>query len=290
MAEGTGLLNRQQIFCSWVQIPSRLRLMLNFLHLKLVRLEPLENWQMGIQDPASLVLQMINFYHLWSYIVVIIAVAVCWRLLRAFVKFNEKPNPTQNFTPSSLLEVVWTILPGILIMCLLAFPGLLIAGSLEDPTVSRLNVKFVGHSAYWTCSYTDAVLLPDGTVYTTGFKLDSRLIRTTEREIILEGKLAVHADWQRELHYPHLPTGVPIRVVMTSAERFHTWTIPSLGIIKCETWPGKIRYADVLIKKPCVFYGQCSEIDGVRHSYMPIVVKGVPEAEFKAWRLTRINK
>lgn len=264
--------------------------MLNLLQFKLVLLlDAPENWQMGIQDPASPALQgMIKFHHFLMYFVIMIAVAVCWMLARAYIHFNEKANSIpQIFTHSSWLEIVWTILPAILLLCI-AVPSFSLLYSLDAGPEPKVTIKIVGHQWYWTYEYSDFFLLADGTVHRDGFIVESYMIPTKDLSL---GRLRL-LDVEQEVtgkNLPHIPIKVPVRLLITSADILHSWSVPSLGV-KVDACPGRLSQVILFIDRRGTFYGQCSEICGVKHGYMPIVVKGVPEAEFKAWRLTRVNK
>ena len=124
-------------------------------------------------------------------------------------------------------------------------------------------------------------MLTDGkTLHKDGFEIESRMVNTadlnTGRLRLLETDVADNGE-----NLPHFPIDVPIRLLITSADILHCWSVPSFGI-KVDACPGRLSQTILFIDRPGTFYGQCSEICGVKHGYMPIVIKGVSESEFKA--------
>lgn len=162
------------------------------------------------------------------------------------------------------IETIWTIIPAI-ILIFLALPSLRLLYLLDEVGDCSLTVKSIGHQWYWSYEYSDFL----------NIEFDSYMVPTNELE---------SGDF-RLLEVDHrvvLPTQTDIRVLVTSADVIHSWTVPSLGI-KADAVPGRLNQLSFYVKYPGVFYGQCSEICGANHSFMPIVVEAVPLKNFMEW-------
>ena len=162
------------------------------------------------------------------------------------------------------IETIWTIIPAF-ILVFLALPSLRLLYLLDEVGDCRLTVKRIGHQWYWRYEYSDFL----------DIEFDSYIIPTNELE---------PGDF-RLLEVDHrvvLPTQTDIRVLVTSADVIHSWTVPSLGV-KADAVPGRLNQLSFYIKYPGVFYGQCSEICGANHSFMPIVLEAIPLENFMEW-------
>ena len=162
------------------------------------------------------------------------------------------------------IETIWTVIPAI-ILVFLALPSLRLLYLLDEVGDCSLTVKSIGHQWYWSYEYSDFL----------NIEFDSYMVPTNELE---------SGDF-RLLEVDHrvvLPTQTDIRVLVTSADVIHSWTVPSLGI-KADAVPGRLNQLRFYVKYPGVFYGQCSEICGANHSFMPIVVEAVPLKNFMEW-------
>ena len=162
------------------------------------------------------------------------------------------------------IETIWTVIPAI-ILVFLALPSLRLLYLLDEVGDCSLTVKSIGHQWYWSYEYSDFL----------NIEFDSYMIPTNELE---------SGDF-RLLEVDHrvvLPTQTDIRVLVTSADVIHSWTVPSLGI-KADAVPGRLNQLRFYVKYPGVFYGQCSEICGANHSFIPIVVEAVPLKNFMEW-------
>jgi len=162
------------------------------------------------------------------------------------------------------IETIWTVIPAI-ILIFLALPSLRLLYLLDEVGDCSLTVKSIGHQWYWSYEYSDFL----------NIEFDSYIVPTNELE---------RGDF-RLLEVDHrvvLPTQTDIRVLVTSADVIHSWTVPSLGV-KADAVPGRLNQLRFYVKYPGVFYGQCSEICGANHSFIPIVVEAVPLKNFMEW-------
>jgi cytochrome c oxidase subunit 2 len=232
-----------------------------------------ESWQMGFQDPATPVMEGIIFFHNYlMFFLIVIGALVFYLLGFAIVKFSEEKMPVPNkFTHSSILEIVWTILPA-LVLLLIAVPSFTLLYSLDELVDPVITVKIIGHQWYWSYEYSDyATLKGGGTI-----AYDSYMVPTSE--LAPTGALRLLEVDNRLV----LPTNTHIRLLVTSADVIHSWAVPSFGI-KVDATPGRLSQASLFIKRAGSYYGQCSEICGVNHAFMPIVVRTAPVDQFVNW-------
>jgi len=237
-----------------------------------------EPWQLGFQDPATPAMEgMIDFHDYIMVFLTVIAVFVLWMLIQVLVKFNENANPVSvKFTHSSLLEIVWTILPAAILM-LIAVPSFGLLYSLDELIDPTVTLKVVGHQWYWSYEYSDYATLEGG----ESLNFDSYMIAT---EDLTHGSFRLLEVDNRVI----LPVNTHIRVLVTAADVLHSWAVPSFGI-KVDACPGRLSQASLFIKREGTYYGQCSEICGVNHGFMPIVVKGVSVDNFVTWIAAKLD-
>jgi cytochrome c oxidase subunit 2 len=244
-----------------------------------------ESWQLGTQDPATPVMEgMIFFHNYLLFFLIVIGAFVIWLLCYIIINFNEHSNPVaQKFTHSSLLEIVWTIIPA-LVLLLIAVPSFALLYSIDEVIDPTVTLKVVGHQWYWSYEYSDYATLEGGET----INFDSYMVPTEDLAII-EGsgssKSVKSHNLLRLLEVDNrvvLPINTHIRVLVTAADVLHSWCIPSFGI-KLDACPGRLCQTSLFIKREGVYYGQCSEICGVNHGFMPIVVKGVSVDGYINW-------
>ena len=224
------------------------------------------NWQLGFQEAATPVMEFATRFHNFLLIVIFaITVFVLVLLLFAIVRFSEKRNPTPSRTThNSLVEVAWTAIP-VLVLMVIAIPSFRLL-FLTDRTVDAdMTIKAIGRQWYWTYEYPDhgdfafdAFIIPDEDIQPGQL----RLLETDNRVVV--------------------PVGKKVRLLTTSSDVLHAWAVPSFGV-KMDSVPGRTNETWFLVSEPGVYYGQCSELCGAGHGFMPITVEAVPEAEFNAW-------
>nr|WNH24203.1 cytochrome c oxidase subunit II [Taaningichthys bathyphilus] len=217
--------------------------------------------QLGFQDAASPVMEELLHFHDHALMVVILISTLVFYIIVAMVstKLTNK-----YIIDSQAIEVVWTILPGA-ILILIAIPSLRILYLMDEINDPHLTVKAVGHQWYWSYEYTDyedlafdAYMIPTQDLLPGQF----RLLETDHRMVV--------------------PVESPIRMLVSAEDVLHSWAVPSLGV-KMDAIPGRLNQTAFLTSRPGVFYGQCSEICGANHSFMPIVVEAVPLNHFENW-------
>jgi len=237
-----------------------------------------EPWQLGLQDPASPVVEgMLHFHNYIMLFLITIGLFVVWMLYQVVNSFNEEVNPVaQKFVHSSLLEIVWTIIPA-LVLLLIAIPSFALLYSLDELIDPSTTLKVVGHQWYWSYEYSDYVTLEGG----ESLNFDSYMIATND---LTHGSFRLLEVDNRVV----LPVNTHIRLLVTAADVLHSWAVPSFGI-KVDACPGRLSQASLFIKREGVYYGQCSEICGVNHGFMPIVVKATPVDEFTSWIASKLD-
>jgi cytochrome c oxidase subunit 2 len=235
-----------------------------------------EKWQFGFQDPATPTAEgMIFFHNYLVYFILCIGIFVVWMLYKILKLFSENKELTiQNFCHASLLEFWWTIIPA-LILLLIAIPSFNLLYSLDEIVNPSITVKIVGHQWYWSYEYSDFATTKGLLNY------DSYMIPTD--------KLTLGAFRLLEVdHRLVLPINTHIRLLVTSADVLHSWAVPSFGI-KVDACPGRLSQASLFIKRIGVYYGQCSEICGVNHGFMPIVVKAITVNNYTKWLFAKLS-
>ena len=241
-----------------------------------------EPWQLYLQDPATPILEgMIYFHNYLILIMVFVTIFVMWMLAKVVLKFNHEDNPTPNvFSHSSLLEIVWTIIPAIILL-IIAAPSFSLLYSLDESIDPDMTLKIIGHQWYWSYEYSDPVRYPNEPIwYHDGVMFDSYMV--PESDLTTGDIRLLEVD-----NRIHLPAFKHIRLLVTSADVIHSWAMPSFGI-KIDACPGRLSQGSLYITKTGTFFGQCSEICGVNHGFMPIVVNVTDSTEFKDWLVNKI--
>ncbi|MEL6528592.1 MAG: cytochrome c oxidase subunit II [Pseudomonadota bacterium] len=202
-------------------------------------------------------------------IVTVISLFVLGLLLYVVVRFNRRTNPVPSKTThNTLIEVVWTVVP-VLILVVIAVPSItLLARQYETPPENAVTIKATGYQWYWGYTYPD-----HGDV-----EIISNML--SDADALANGEPAQLAVDNRMV----VPAGVPLRIQTTAADVIHAFAVPSLWF-KMDAVPGRLNEKLLTIEEPGVYYGQCSELCGTRHAYMPIAVEALPPAEFEAWVL-----
>ncbi len=236
-----------------------------------------EPWQMGLQDAATPVAEFINRLHDFLLVIItVITLFVLGLMLYIFVKFNAKANPVPSKTTHHTgLEVAWTVIP-ILILVAIAIPSLRLLYLQRDIPVADMTIKVIGNPSWnWTYEYPDLGLNDDKTAKVSF----TAYLKTRE---------AAAKDGVPYLLATDVPMVVPvnktIKMIITSDPEgiIHAWTIPSFGM-KIDAIPGRLNEDWFKATKEGVYYGQCSELCGKEHAYMPIEVHVVSQADFDAW-------
>lgn len=237
-----------------------------------------EPWQLGFQDPASPIMQgIIDLHHDVAFFLIVVSVFVLWMLTRTLYHFHHSRNPVpEKIIHGTLIEIVWTVTPS-LILVLIAVPSFALLYSLDEVVDPAVTVKVIGHQWYWSYEYSDY-----SDTDTPSIAFDSYMIPDEDLEL---GQLRLLEVDNRVV----VPVNTHVRAVITAADVLHSWAIPSLGV-KCDAVPGRLNQIPLFIKREGVFYGQCSELCGVNHAFMPIVIEAVPLDTYIAWVSERLEE
>ncbi len=231
--------------------------------LLLIYKDGVEPQQLSFQDGASPISEQLIFFHDdIMFTLVIILVLVGWIMISAMTNKHYYKYLVEGTT----IEIIWTVIPAI-ILFFIAFPSLQLLYSMDEVIDPALTIKAIGHQWYWSYEYSD--------VEDESIEFDSYMIPTSDLE---DGDLRLLEVDNRVV----VPVNTQVRVVITGADVIHCFTVPSLGV-KADAIPGRLNQVSFLIKRPGVYYGQCSEICGSDHSFMPIVVEGVSQEKFVNW-------
>ena len=229
-----------------------------------------ENWQMGIQDPATPMMEgIINFHNFLLCIIVTIGVTISILIIEAVYKFRMHGMArAEKFAHASILEIVWTIIPA-LILLFIAGPSFTLLYALDECSSQVLVIRVIGHQWYWTyeipeIAHKDEYLAFDSYMVTL-YNLEWARFRLLE----VDNRLI-------------LPVNVHISFIITSADVIHSWAVPSFGV-KIDACPGRLAHVTLFFQREGCFYGQCSEICGTGHGFMPIVVRVLSVDEFEFW-------
>ncbi|HEY7610100.1 MAG TPA: cytochrome c oxidase subunit II [Alphaproteobacteria bacterium] len=260
-------------------------------------------WQLNLQEAASPLMDRIHSFHnLLLYIIFGVSVFVLVLLLWVIVRYNARANPTPSKTThNTMIEVVWTVVP-ILILVVIAVPSFRLLYYSDKATDATVTIKARGHQWYW--SY----------VYETSYEVDGQgkpvmkdgkpVDKLDKARFVFESRIACRGSNEdsdkkscagfeqangrkpvRLLDVDNpvvVPVGTQIRILTQGMDVIHSWTIPSMGV-KMDANPGRINETWIHAKKPGLYYGQCSELCGTDHGFMPIAVKAVPRDEYEKW-------
>ena len=230
-----------------------------------------EAWQLGFQDAATPMMQgIIDLHQDIFFFAIIILVFVLWMLLRSLWHFYYRNNPIpERIVHGTTIEIVWTVVPSIILM-FIAIPSFALLYSMDEVVDPAITIKTIGHQWYWTYEYSDYNQSDEQSL-----AFDSYMIPEEDLEL---GQLRLLETDNRLI----VPANTHVRMIITSADVLHSWAVPALGI-KCDAVPGRLNQSSVFIKREGVFYGQCSELCGVNHGFMPIVVEAVSLDDYVQW-------
>ncbi len=225
-------------------------------------------WQTGFQAAASPVMEQITGFHDWVFVVItVITLFVLCLMIYVMVRFRASANPKPTKTVhNSFLEVAWTVIP-VLILVFIAIPSfrlLYYSGTVPE---ADMTLKTTSYQWYWSYEYPDH----------GGFTYDAFMVADEDLEEGQPRLLATDYDVV-------LPVGKTIRVLVAAdpAGVIHSWAVPSLGV-KMDSVPGRLNETWLRIDQEGMYYGQCSELCGVNHGFMPIAIRAVSQQEFDAW-------
>nr|ANO46088.1 cytochrome oxidase subunit II [Leptothorax kutteri] len=227
----------------------------------------MNTWLLTLQNSNSPTYDMLIFFHDFTMIILIFITMMILFIIMMMMK-NKLIN--RFLLQSHSIELIWTIMP-MFILIFIAMPSLQILYLTDELHNNKLTIKTIGHQWYWSYEYSDfmnmefdSFMIPENQLTTNEFRLldvDNRCI---------------------------LPFKFPIRMLTTSMDVIHAWAIPALGI-KMDSTPGRLNQTMLFMNRPGLFFGQCSEICGTNHSFMPIVIESTNFINFKNWLIYFIN-
>lgn len=222
--------------------------------------------QMNLQPAASpAMMQLVQFHDFLLVFIFAVSAFVLVLLTYVCFRFNKKANPVPSkVTHNTLIEVIWTVVP-VLILIAIAIPSFRLLFVAEQVPESEMTIKVIGHQWYWEYNYPD----------NGDFSFDSYMIK--DEDLKPGQKRLLDVD-----NPVVLPIDTTVRVQITSADVIHNWAMPSMAIKK-DAVPGRLSETWLRISKPGMYYGQCSELCGVNHGFMPIAIRAVTKEEYTAW-------
>jgi heme/copper-type cytochrome/quinol oxidase subunit 1 len=235
-----------------------------------------EHNQLSFQLPASPIMEgIIDLHHDIMFILVFISIFVLYMLVTIVVLFGERDNDTRNTSAVShhtTLEIIWTIIPTI-ILIFIAVPSLTLLYSMDELQKPSVTLKVIGRQWYWSYEYTDALESAWKTTEVNDLVFDSYMDQDIE-----DGFLRL-LKTDNDIY---LPTHQSIRVLVTSSDVIHSWAIPSLGV-KVDACPGRLNQVSLFISRVGYYFGQCSELCGLNHAFMPISLLATPLEVYINW-------
>lgn len=237
-------------------------------------------WQMSFQNPATETMErIIDLHHDIMFFVVSIVSFVSWFLYRIIKHFSFANLKTIRFSfqHHTAIEIIWTLIPTF-ILFLIASPSFSLLYSIDELHDPKITLKIIGHQWYWSYEYSDYAQ----NSIEESIMFDSYMV--TEDDLVTGALRLLEVD-NRVI----LPIDTSIRLLITSSDVLHSWAVPSLGV-KMDACPGRLNQVSLYMTKRGIFYGQCSELCGINHAFMPIVVEGVYFNKYLTWlRLKELN-
>nr|QEH58942.1 cytochrome c oxidase subunit II [Trepobates sp. XD-2019] len=220
------------------------------------------NWsQINMQDANSPIMEQLIFFHDNTMtILIMITILILWIMNK--MMFNKSIN--RFMMENQMIEIIWTMIPA-MILIIIALPSLRILYMMDETKTPTMTIKAIGHQWYWSYEYSDF----------KNIEFDSYMKPTNE---IMKNEFRLLETDNRII----LPTNNQIRILVTATDVLHSWTIPCMGI-KIDAIPGRLNQGLMFINRPGIMYGQCSEICGANHSFMPITIESVPTIKFIEW-------
>jgi cytochrome c oxidase subunit 2 len=237
-------------------------------------------WQLRLQDPASSIMEGILLFnkHL-LFIIIMIVILTGWLLFNTIYSYDEfNSSKPANFFHSNELEIVWTSLPALTLLTL-ASPSFSLLYSMDEISIPDFSIKILGHQWYWSYEISDfRSCLETKTLKYVCYML------TNEELHNCKGFFRNLETNKRVI----LPTNTHMRLLVSAVDVLHSWTIPSFGL-KIDACPGRLNQVNLFIKRFGVFFGQCSEICGVNHGFMPIVILTLPTSQYHYLIMTNLE-
>jgi cytochrome c oxidase subunit 2 len=253
-------------------------ILLSLITSKQVNCDAAENWQLGFQDPATPIMEgIINLHHDLMFFICIISIFVTWMLSRTLWHFEKNQNPiSSTLIHGTLLEIIWTVMPAIILL-IIAIPSFSLLYAMDEVISPAITIKTLGHQWYWSYEYSDYANEFDESI-----AFDSYM--TPEEDLNFGQLRLLEVD-----NHLVVPINTHIRIIVSAADVLHSWAVPSLGI-KCDAIPGRLNQTSMFIKREGLYYGQCSEICGINHGFMPIVVEAISLPNYITWIYNKLSE
>jgi len=216
---------------------------------------------LGFQDRASPLIEQLIFFHDHIILVLILIITFVGYIISSLL-VNSFIN--RYILDHQTIELIWTSIPAI-ILVFIALPSLRLLYLLDEVNTPSITLKTIGHQWYWRYEYSDFINVEFDSYIIPSSDLDSSIFRLLEVD-----------------NRTVLPINTQIRIIITAADVIHSWTVPALGV-KADAIPGRLNQTRFLISRPGLFYGQCSEICGANHRFIPIVIERVSTNSFLNW-------
>lgn len=244
-----------------------------------------EYLQLRLQDPSTVIIEgLLKFNKHLLFLIIGIVIFVGWLLFFTISNYEEFNTFTQQkFYHSNELEIVWTSIPALVLLSL-ASPSFTLLYSMDEISAPELSVKIIGHQWYWSYEISDFDTLMTCMESDKSFKYTCYLL--SEESLSQKdyfGFFRLLETNKRIL----LPSNTHLRFLVTSVDVLHSWTIPSFGV-KVDACPGRLNQVNVFLKRIGLFFGQCSEICGVNHGFMPIALLVVPSIQYHYFVVSKL--
>ena len=229
-----------------------------------------KDWQLSFQEPASQTMRDIVWFHDYMLLPIIVAISafVLFLMLYVMVRFRASRNPNPSKTTHNVaVEIIWTLVP-CLILIVMAVPSFKVLYSQDEIPKADVTIKAIGYQWYWGYTYPD----------NGGFEVVSNIL--SPEEAVDRGEPYQLAVDNRMV----VPVGTPLRIQTTGSDVIHSFGVASLWF-KLDAVPGRLNERLLTIEEPGVYYGQCYELCGARHGFMPVVVEALPRDQWEAWVL-----
>jgi len=239
-------------------------------------------YQQGFQDPATTTMEGIYLFNLHLLFIIIgIVLLVGWLLFVVLINFIELSNSSVVvFTHSNIIEILWTSFPALILLSL-ASPSFSLLYSLDEITNTELTLKIIGYQWYWSYEMSDFNLcFNSGVLIYSSYMLTNEFLKENSSKGFFR-----NLEANKRLLFP---TNTHLRFLVSAIDVLHSWTIPSFGV-KVDACPGRLNQSNLFLKRFGIFFGQCSEICGVNHGFMPVAFLVVPSIKYYYLILTNLK-
>ena len=225
-----------------------------------------KNWQLGFQEPASQTMRDIVWFHDYMLVPIIVAISVfvLFLMLYVMIRFraSKNPNPSKT-THNVVVEIVWTLVP-CLILIVMAVPSFKVLYSQDTIPKADVTIKAIGYQWYWGYEY------PDENIIFDSYMIEDKDLKKGQPRLLAVDNVVV------------VPVNKVVKVLITANDVLHAWALPAFGV-KRDAMPGRVNETWFKAEKEGTYYGQCSELCGIKHAFMPIEVRVVSDEEYIQW-------